>query len=118
MPDQIPEQPINLKHLSSISDADREFERDLLEVYLEDSYSHLELARQAIAAKESNGLGREAHHLKGASGNVGADTMQALSKELELAGKTGNWAAALELIPQLEQGLSEVAKFLASHYSG
>lgn len=109
-------QPINLEHLSTLSDADPMFEQELLEVYLEDSYSHLELAKQAIATKDSNELAREAHHLKGASGNVGADTMQALSKDLEQASKNLNWADALSLIPHLEQGLQEIHTFLTTNY--
>ncbi|HAN47222.1 MAG TPA: Hpt domain-containing protein, partial [Cyanobacteria bacterium UBA8156] len=41
---------IDLEYLSQLSDGDREFEAELLSVYLEDTASHLAALEEAVAA--------------------------------------------------------------------
>jgi histidine phosphotransfer protein HptB len=108
---------INLDYLQELSDGDLEFEKDLLEIYLEDSKLHIEAAKSAIANRDHYTLGREAHHLKGASGNVGAIEMQSLSLELEQKSELQDWQPVNQIIANLEDGLVKVQLFLDSHYA-
>jgi histidine phosphotransfer protein HptB len=109
--------PIDLEYLQQLSDGDTEFELELLEVYLEDTKQHLQAAKAAIAAQDGAQLAREAHHLKGASGNVGAMAMQAMAYKLEQLERNKVWADGDALIDDLERGLGAIALFSSERYA-
>lgn len=79
----------DLEQLEAITGGDPDFERDVLDEYLNCAPSDVEKIRQAIAAQDAEALGRAAHALKGSSATIGARGLAELSKELEMAGKTG-----------------------------
>jgi histidine phosphotransfer protein HptB len=109
--------PIDLEYLQQLSDGDLEFEQELLQVYIEDGGQHLQAAKTAIADRDQANLAREAHHLKGASGNVGAIEMQSLAQQLEEKGKILDWHSTNNLSADLEAGLERISKFITSHYA-
>ncbi len=100
-----------------LSDGYLEFEIELLQVYIVDGNQHLQAAKVAIANQDNASLAREAHHLKGASGNVGALGMQSLAQQLEEKGKIQDWQATHDLGKDLEAGLKNISDFIAVHYS-
>lgn len=109
------ESPIDLEYLNQISEGDTDFELELLQVFVEDTLEHLEASRQAIATGDYNQLAREAHHMKGASGNVGSQAMQLLATELEHQAKQSSGDKASETLVQLEVHLAQVQTFMASY---
>lgn len=74
---------IDRQRLANISDGDKEFERELLGAYIDDARDCLARIKAAIASANWGDLAIVAHQLKGASGNVGANTMQKLCAQLE-----------------------------------
>jgi histidine phosphotransfer protein HptB len=107
--------PINLEHLRQLSEGDTEFELELLQVFVEDTQSHLDAAISAIAANDYKTLEREVHQIKGASGNVGAEAMQALASILERQAQKEELINSRDAITQLEQYLSQVKTFMTSY---
>jgi HPt (histidine-containing phosphotransfer) domain-containing protein len=107
--------PINLEHLHQLSDGDTDFELELLQVFVEDTQSHLEAARGAIAANDYGTLAREVHQIKGASGNVGADAMQALALELERQAQKQELHNPIDIIDKLAQHLSQVEVLMSKY---
>jgi histidine phosphotransfer protein HptB len=105
--------PIDTDYLQEISDGDVEFELELLQVYIEDTRMHLDAARAAIASADFSKIEQEAHHIKGASGNVGANAMHALALAIEKCGVTKIMGNAPVLLEELEQKFSLVESFVA-----
>jgi HPt (histidine-containing phosphotransfer) domain-containing protein len=113
-----PEPHLNLEHLQQISEGCREFERELMEIFLEDSHHHLQVLRQAIAATNSRQIYQTAHHLKGSGANVGASRVQAIATMLEnhyAPGKSFSASLSPEpLIVELEASLHHIQAWLQS----
>lgn len=117
LPSLLPEMSaIDFSYLASISDNDREFEEELLRVYLEDAQTHLEGARLAIEALDWEKLGKEAHHLKGASGNVGAQSLQSLALTLENAAKKHSIDESRAALDRMVELFQEVKQLFWERY--
>ncbi|MGQ9866203.1 MAG: Hpt domain-containing protein [Pseudanabaenaceae cyanobacterium] len=106
---------IDLEYLSQLSDGDCEFEAELLTVYLEDTASHLTALEEAVAASHVERIEREAHHIKGASGNVGALGMHVLAAELESLGKQKIPAGTDRLVLKLRAEFTAVQSFIQAY---
>ena len=87
---------LNWEHLHEISDGDADFELELLQMFVEDAQTHIDAVKEAVEQNDWQTLGREAHHLKGASANVGATPMQLSAQKLE------------EMVHQQQAGFSDV----------
>lgn len=108
--------PIDIEYLNEISEGDQEFELELLQIYIEDTEIHLVAATKAIAAHDLYTLEREAHHMKGASGNVGALSVQNLAAQLEQQARDKLLDNANSIIEELENCLQQVKAFVNQSY--
>lgn len=75
-----------------------EFLVELIDVYLGDTPVRLAQLRQALEGGDTETVTREAHTLKSSSANVGAMTLAAVARQVELAGRnneTGSLAAEI-----------------------
>lgn len=104
--------PINWEHLHQISDNDPEFELEILKVFVEDSLFHVEGIKAAITVNDFHQLAREAHHLKGSSGNVGATAMRKIAEELEQLSRKQSFVGAYELVLGLVDFINKIQTFL------
>ncbi|GEM_PF-1223952 len=78
-----PDLVIDWEHLHLLSDDNQEFEAELLQIFIQDCHAHLQAVRVAIEQGDSWKVEQEAHHIKGASANVGAKMLQATAAKLE-----------------------------------
>jgi signal transduction histidine kinase/DNA-binding response OmpR family regulator len=92
--------------------------QELAEAFQFETPPLLEALRQAIVEGQPEQLKRAAHNLKGSSNNLGAQTMAALSAELEAIGKNGTVERAAELVTHLEQEYQRVCQALAAEIAG
>lgn len=99
---------IDWQHLQDLADGDSEFELELLQMFVEDTLSHLDLIKAAIAAHDIQQLKREAHHLKGTSANVGAVTMRLAAEKLEQLPGNQEWRGSAELVSELEESVKHI----------
>lgn len=77
--------------------------REVLTVFLSDAPGRVKAIEEAIRASDLPAIQRAAHALKGASGSIGAMTLQARCRELEDAAK----ATKLEHASELGRGIHE-----------
>ena len=105
---------IDWQHLHQLSDDNEEFELELLHVFVEDAGNHLKALATAIAERQFRDLEHAAHHIKGASANVGLVAMSAIADQLEQQARQHQLAKAPEQLTQLQQRLDEVQLFLVT----
>ncbi|MFW6271493.1 MAG: Hpt domain-containing protein [Desulfosalsimonas sp.] len=91
-------------------EGDLELARQLGEMFLDDARETIGLIRDRIGKKDTDGIMRAAHSLKGASANLSAIRLQRISADLEKAAKENRLYAAGEIFSLLE---NEVANFTA-----
>ena len=80
---------------------DRDFVRELIDTYLDDSPRLLAEMRQGLAENQPGTVQRAAHSLKSNSASLGAHGLSAHAKELELAAKANDLSKAPAKIDQL-----------------
>ncbi|GBO53939.1 signal transduction histidine kinase [Pseudanabaena sp. lw0831] len=107
-----PESPVNLEQLNQISEGDIEFEIEVLQVYVEDVSQRLSKIRDEIVSNKWSQIMGQAHHLKGASSNVGALQIQILALHLEELNHSQDSEKALEIIEEMFLKLKAVELFI------
>jgi len=87
---------------------DRDLLVDILRLFLEDSDRLLRNIRSAIAHPDSVALERSAHALKGSIANLTTGDAARYAAELEKMGRSGDCAAAEELMEKLVRALGQL----------
>lgn len=105
---------IDWEHLHQLSDHNEEFELELLHVFVEDTGAHLMALETAIVQRHFRALEQAAHHIKGASANVGLAAMSAIADQFERQARQNQLQDTAEQLTQLQQALDEVRLFLAT----
>jgi HPt (histidine-containing phosphotransfer) domain-containing protein len=75
--------------------------QQVLQVYLDTTPDLVAQLEQAVLANDAEGLRRLAHSLKSSSGNVGAKTLAALFRQLEVLGKEQRTEEAKAMMAEL-----------------
>ncbi|MEN9238474.1 MAG: response regulator, partial [Thermostichus sp. DG_1_6_bins_120] len=115
--------PINQAHLKRVSGSDREFEQELLQVFIGDAEKQLLQLQQVITHRDGQALRQIGHRLKGAAVNVGADVFSQIAQRLEQlglqlvqqdnSGSDADWALSQQILVELEQALAEIRHYLS-----
>jgi HPt (histidine-containing phosphotransfer) domain-containing protein len=74
----------------------------------------LDAVRAAVAAGDSSEVARSAHAIAGASGNLGAEALQAAAKALERAGREGSKSLLAHLAAEVEAAAAIVSRSIES----
>jgi len=82
--------------------------REIAAMFIAQCPDYVARIREAIAENDAGVLEREAHTLKGAVGNFGAEKAYELAYRLEKLGKEGKIAEASGELPGLERALDEL----------
>lgn len=93
-------------------DGDEELLREVAQLFLADYPRALGEIREAIASGDAKRLEREAHGLKGAAANFGAEPVVAAALELELMGRKGETGGAEAGLASLEALLNQLREEL------
>lgn len=88
-------------YMMSISDGDRDIIDSIVDVFKDDIPARIDELARAASAGELEETARVAHALKGASGSLGAEQLQAISEVLEQAAKAGDTATCQRLATEL-----------------
>ncbi|MEH1920643.1 GAF domain-containing protein [Nostoc sp.] len=108
----IDELAIDWEQLHQISGNDQEFELNLLQLCVEDIKPRLEIIEIAIAHHDFEQIAREAHHLKGASANIGATAMYLAANKLEQLANDQDLRGTTNLISELNEFVNRIQEFL------
>ena len=82
---------------------DRELARTIIAGMMEDFPRRLAALKERAGAGDAPGMGGVAHTVKGAAATVGAVALRETAWEMEQAGKAGDLAQTMSLLPRLEQ---------------
>ncbi len=77
------ELPVDLEYLHQLSEGDTEFERTILQIFVENTQEQLQIVRTALANRDLVTIQYRIHEIKGASANVGAVAIELLATQLE-----------------------------------
>lgn len=108
------EVPVDLARLSEISEGDAEFQRELLQVFLEDAVVYLEELNNALEKEDYVTLARRAHQLKGSSATVAIYKMPEIAAQIEHQAEEKQLLGASDLVIELEQILERIQSFIAT----
>ena len=89
---------------------DKDFCQEIIGMFLQDVPTQIESLENAISKKETALVDRQAHTLKGASGNVGAISLQEAAMHLEMAGKNGDLSRATEMLNTIKKEFEKLKK--------
>ncbi|KOP26740.1 ATPase [Hapalosiphon sp. MRB220] len=104
--------PIDWEHLHQISENDADFELELLQIFVKDIQSRLELTKAAIAVNDFQQMAQQAHQIKGSSSNIGATTMYLAAEKLEQLAHKQERRGSTESLTQLEEIVNSIQAFL------
>ncbi|MEP6486787.1 PAS domain S-box protein [Microcoleus vaginatus GB2-A3] len=108
------ESVVDMARLHEISGADLEFEREILQVFVVDTGSYLEAAKEAIASGDMETLARHAHQIKGVSATAAVRLMPDMADQLQSRAESNDLEGATKIIAELEIILAGVQKFVAT----
>jgi len=97
--------PVDWEELVALSAGDREFAKQLVQLFIDSGDATLAEIRAALARGDLPAVGRAAHAFKGSSANIRARSASAAAARLEEAARAG----AVDRIAQLEEELREEA---------
>ena len=109
------DEPVNLDHIREATLNDEEFMGELIDVFLDDSPNQLDALRQAVESSQAGRAAEVAHRLKGAGGNMGAESLTALCRQLEECGREQELEPMRTLVEQLDQEFVRVKEFLTNY---
>jgi HPt (histidine-containing phosphotransfer) domain-containing protein len=98
--------------LEAITGGDTDFEREILQEYLQSAPADVAKVAAAVASGDATALARAAHALKGASATIGAKGFAAIALELEHAGKAKDLGNVPAAYGRLQSEFAELESFL------
>ncbi|MDZ4699341.1 MAG: ATP-binding protein [Rhodothermales bacterium] len=107
--------PINFDDALERFAGDREFLDELLGDFQSQAIDILQAIRSAVDAGDADALRYQAHTLKGAAANLGANALSAAAFELEKIGKVGALDGAGEALIRLVAERDRLEAYLAEH---
>ena len=100
-----------------IIDNDKEFLKELVEIFINDAPEHMSEIKEAVDSRNSEALVKSAHKLKGAVANFGKNAtthtafkLETMGKENNLDGVEGVYDTMVKNIESLVNALKEFVK--------
>lgn len=103
---------MDLARLARTTAGDAEVEQELLRIFVEQTDEKIRALDRGVASKDYVQVGEEAHSLKGASANVGADRLRELAASLEAGMKNSEHDRAAELLKEVKAEYARVRAFI------
>jgi HPt (histidine-containing phosphotransfer) domain-containing protein len=106
---------INWERLHQISDADSEFELELLNMLAVDLKEQLVALQVAIDQQDADKLQHLAHYIKGAAANVGVNSISSIAHNIEEKAIDRQFAEVHQLILALTDQQQQFLAYLQQH---
>lgn len=103
---------IDWEQLHDLSGQDTVFEQELLQLFLKDSLEQMTYLQQAWHQENLLDIRQIAHHIKGASANVGATRISQAAAQLEIAARDGMKESIPVPLEELGQNLERFRLYL------
>ena len=115
MANSLNQHPVDLKRIQDLAGGDKEFEQEVLRVYLTDCIERLEGLRQALEAGDNETARRHAHTIKGASCNIGTVLLHECARRLEHCKTQEQPKEAAALLKELGTEFGRVQAYLEAY---
>jgi two-component system sensor histidine kinase/response regulator len=99
---------IDVNALHELTGGDVEFERELIDTFVESGDKCLKEILEAVRTSDFDTVGKRAHALKGASANIHAHRLAAAASNLELAARSNSLREIGTLVHQVKEKLQAV----------
>jgi HPt (histidine-containing phosphotransfer) domain-containing protein len=109
---------IDWERLSQISDDDEEFQLELLNMLAADITEQIIIIGSAIEQKNSKELQELGHYLKGATANVGVESIASIARQIEEAGKAEQFELVATCLAALTAQQNQLLAYLATKAAG
>jgi CheY-like chemotaxis protein len=109
------EAPVGIKRIREIAAGDPEFERELIDSFLNVNERQLVALESAIREEDSEEVTLRAHMINGSSSNAGAMRMQVLALRIEQNGESGDFREALKTFADLKSEFEEARDYLEGY---
>jgi HPt (histidine-containing phosphotransfer) domain-containing protein len=90
----------------------------LVELFMTQSTKQLDRLEGAVATGDATAVTEVAHNLRGSSGNLGAQRMAELCRQVERAAQRSDVSGAAPLVPRLQTEFARVRAALSAQLSG
>jgi CheY-like chemotaxis protein/HPt (histidine-containing phosphotransfer) domain-containing protein len=104
--------PINMNDIRERLGIETDVVLEMLDILMEDAPAHIDRIREALAKGDADALTSSAHRLKGAAGNLGAEPLYHVARDLEALGRQGNLPEAEKRYPVLREEIARIASFV------
>ena len=94
--------PVQIRRIQEVADGDKEFEQELIALYLSDIEKRLKDIEEAVEELDAARVQTGAHALKGSSASAGADEVKEVAQRLEKMARSGNMDSAPEIVEKLK----------------
>jgi HPt (histidine-containing phosphotransfer) domain-containing protein len=74
----------------------------VFESFLADVPRQIQALKDLVESRDDAGSARQAHAIRGASANVGGESLQKLAAEMEKAADAGDWRSVIARMDELE----------------
>lgn len=99
---------LDLDRLDQLSDGNWDFAQELIQLYLEDTELQMKLLQQAIDQNNCSQIEQLAHHIRGASANIGAGEIEQITAVMEQVARQEQQIPLSHLQTQIEQALEHL----------
>jgi len=96
---------------------DEDLAKEIINDFLKQIPGNLLVVKEALNNEDLSLVQREAHIIKGASGNVGALTLQGIAEQIEIAGEEKDLVKAGSFVAELDTQL-EILKNKLTQFKG
>ena len=109
---------INMERFEDISGGDLEFQKELLQAYLEDMIVLQKQLHEAIAFEDFMAIKHQAHTIKGASSNIGISLIEEIAATLEnKAQEQGSLSILISLVKEFETALATIEDLISRKFN-
>ena len=105
------EVPLNLEHLAMFTDGDPNEEKQLLDLFFEQSDIGVNELEEFLAANDNEGWKKSAHRMKGAAANLGAIPLSNACKTAEEGAQASN-AEKADMLANIQKHISSIQLFI------
>lgn len=107
---------IDRQYLATMCGDDPEFEKELIDAYLESSPGLFAALEKGVAAGDADTVRGAAHTLKGSSRAIGAEDVARVSEVLEEKSREGDLTDSEALVTELQQVYGELEEFAKANW--
>jgi HPt (histidine-containing phosphotransfer) domain-containing protein len=102
------------EELRQLAEADESLVQEVLAVFRSDTADRISRLRVALHGGDYRAVKHEAHALKGSAGQVGANEVFTLSREMEQQAGAANPAGLPELLVRLQAAFDQVSREMSA----